>query len=65
MRYLSLEALTHLATSELSRDAVKKHQETVLKALKVCGGRGVWRRGRGREGEEERGEGRVNLLFQF
>lgn len=35
MRYLSLEALSHLATSELSREAVKKHQELVLKALKT------------------------------
>jgi len=25
-----------LATSELSHDAVKKHQDTVLSALKVC-----------------------------
>ena len=35
MRYLALESLSHLATSELSREAVKKHQDVVLKALKV------------------------------
>lgn len=33
MRYLSLEALSHLATSDLSREAVKKHQDIVLKTL--------------------------------
>lgn len=35
MRYISLETLSHLAISDLSREAVKKHQEVVLKALKV------------------------------
>ena len=35
MRYLSLEALSHLATSDLSREAVKKHQDIVMKALNV------------------------------
>ena len=38
MRYLSLEALSHLAISDLSRDAVKKHQDIVMKALNVCSG---------------------------
>ena len=36
LRYLSLEHLSYLATSEFSHDAVKKHQETVILALKVC-----------------------------
>lgn len=35
MRYMSLEILSHLAISDLSREAVKKHQDVVLKALKV------------------------------
>lgn len=35
MRYISLETLSHLAISDLSREAVKKHQDVVLKALKV------------------------------
>ena len=35
MRYLALESLSHLATSDLSREAVKKHQDTVLEQLKV------------------------------
>ena len=35
MRYLSLETLSHLATSDLSREAVKKHQDIVLNSLKV------------------------------
>lgn len=35
MRYMSLETLSHLAISDLSREAVKKHQDVVLKALKV------------------------------
>ena len=35
MRYMSLETMSHLAISDLSREAVKKHQEVVLKALKV------------------------------
>ena len=30
MRYLALESLSHLATSDLSREAVKKHQDTML-----------------------------------
>ena len=34
-RYLSLESLSHLATSNTTREAVKKHQDTVLKALQV------------------------------
>ena len=46
MRYLALESLSHLATSDLSREAVKKHQDTVLEQLKVitsflCGWVGV------------------------
>ncbi len=32
---MSLETLSHLAISDLSREAVKKHQDVVLKALKV------------------------------
>ena len=35
MRYLVLESLSHLATSDLSREAVKKHQDTVLEMLEV------------------------------
>ena len=46
MRYLSLEALSHLATSDLSREAVKKHQDIVMKALNVRA-----------EGRMEEGEG--------
>ncbi|OQV12638.1 AP-2 complex subunit alpha [Hypsibius exemplaris] len=35
MRYLALESMCLLATSEISHDAVKKHQETVINALKT------------------------------
>ena len=35
MRFLALESLSHLATSDLSREAIKKHQDTVLEQLKV------------------------------
>lgn len=35
MRYMSLETLSRLAISDLSREAVKKHQEVVLATLKV------------------------------
>lgn len=34
-RYLALESMCLLATSEFSHEAVKKHQETVVNALKV------------------------------
>ncbi|CAM4780291.1 unnamed protein product [Rotaria magnacalcarata] len=34
LRYLALESMCLLATSEFSHDAVKKHQETVINALK-------------------------------
>lgn len=34
-RYLALESMCLLATSEFSHDAVKKHQETIINALKV------------------------------
>lgn len=34
LRYLSLEHLSYLATSEFSHEAVRKHQETVILALK-------------------------------
>ncbi|CAF0860690.1 unnamed protein product [Didymodactylos carnosus] len=34
LRYLALESMCLLATSEFSHDAVKKHQETVISALK-------------------------------
>uniref|UniRef100_A0A6G4ZXE6 Putative vesicle coat complex ap-1 gamma subunit n=1 Tax=Rhipicephalus microplus TaxID=6941 RepID=A0A6G4ZXE6_RHIMP len=35
LRYLALESLCLLATSEFSHEAVKKHQETVVNALKT------------------------------
>ncbi|CAG0901065.1 unnamed protein product [Darwinula stevensoni] len=35
LRYLALESMCLLATSELSHEAVKKHQETVINALKT------------------------------
>ncbi|GAB6027152.1 AP-2 complex subunit alpha [Chamberlinius hualienensis] len=35
LRYLALESMCTLATSEFSHDAVKKHQETVITALKT------------------------------
>ena len=35
LRYLALESLCLLATSEFSHESVKKHQETVINALKV------------------------------
>lgn len=35
LRYLALESMCLLATSEFSHDAVKKHQETVMNALKT------------------------------
>jgi AP-2 complex subunit alpha len=34
-RYLALESMCLLATSEFSHEAVKKHQETVITSLKV------------------------------
>ena len=34
-RYLALESMCILATSEFSHEAVKKHQETVINALKT------------------------------
>ena len=34
-RYLALESMCLLATSEFSHEAVKKHQETVITALKT------------------------------
>ena len=50
MRYLSLETLSHLATSDLSREAVKKHQDIVLNSLTVsvcvmniCGLLCIWK----------------------
>ena len=33
--YVALESLSHLVTSDLSREAIKKHQDTVLEQLKV------------------------------
>ena len=36
MRYLSLESLSHLAISDLTREAIKKHQSVVLETLMVC-----------------------------
>jgi len=35
LRYLALESMCILATSEFSHEAVKKHQETVISALKT------------------------------
>ena len=35
MRFLSLEGLCNLALVEFSREAVRKHQDTVLNSLKV------------------------------
>jgi len=35
LRYLALESMCLLATSEFSHDAVRKHQETIINALKV------------------------------
>ncbi|XP_054708680.1 AP-2 complex subunit alpha-2-like [Uloborus diversus] len=35
LRYLALESMCLLATSEFSHDAVKKHQETIINALKT------------------------------
>jgi AP-2 complex subunit alpha len=35
MRYLALESMCLLATSEFSHEAIKKHQNTVINALKV------------------------------
>ena len=60
MRYLSLEALSHLAISDLSREAVKKHQDIVMKALNVCSGR----ENGGREGEG-RGREEGGLITRF
>lgn len=34
-RYLALESMCLLSTSEFSHDAVKKHQETITNALKT------------------------------
>ena len=35
IRYLALEGLCAMSQSDYSRDAVRKHQETIVKALKV------------------------------
>ncbi|KAL0273214.1 UNVERIFIED_CONTAM: hypothetical protein PYX00_005944 [Menopon gallinae] len=35
LRYLALESMCHLATSEYSHDAVKKHQEVVILSMKM------------------------------
>ncbi|CAI5455204.1 unnamed protein product [Caenorhabditis angaria] len=35
LRYLALESMCLLATSEFSHDAVKKHQETIINSLKT------------------------------
>lgn len=35
LRYLALESMCHLATSELSHEAVKKHQEVVILSMKM------------------------------
>ena len=35
LRYLALESMCILATSEFSHEAVKKHQETVISTLKT------------------------------
>ena len=34
-RYLALEGLCAMSQSDYSSDAVRKHQETIVKALKV------------------------------
>ena len=60
MRYLSLEALSHLATSDLSREAVKKHQDIVMKALNVRAG-GEWKEG----GKEIDGGGVLRHIFMM
>lgn len=36
LRYLALESMCTLASSEFSHEAVKTHIETVINALKVC-----------------------------
>ena len=41
-RYLALESMCLLATSEFSHDAVKKHQETVITSLKVNSNAVFW-----------------------
>ena len=46
MRFLSIEGLCNLSLTEFSREAVRKHQDTVLNTLKV-------REGREREGEKD------------
>lgn len=38
LRYLALESMCHLATSEFSHEEVKKHQEVVILSMKVI----VW-----------------------
>ena len=35
VRYLALEGLCAMSQSDYSSDAVRKHQETIVKALKV------------------------------
>uniref|UniRef100_A0A8W7PJB3 AP-2 complex subunit alpha n=1 Tax=Anopheles coluzzii TaxID=1518534 RepID=A0A8W7PJB3_ANOCL len=35
LRYLALESMCHLATSEFSHEAVKKHQEVVILSMKM------------------------------
>lgn len=39
MRFLSIEGLCNLSLTEFSREAVRKHQDTVLNTLKVREGR--------------------------
>ena len=43
-RYLALEGLCLMSNSEFSVDAVRKHQETVVSALKVSIGCLEWKR---------------------
>lgn len=35
LRYLALESMCHLATSEFSHEAVKKHEDVVILSMKV------------------------------
>ncbi|TFJ96939.1 leucine-rich repeat and IQ domain-containing protein 1 [Platysternon megacephalum] len=58
LRYLALESMCTLASSEFSHEAVKTHIETVINALKVSGGRGP---GGGAGGEG--GVGRDSLPY--
>ena len=63
-RYLALESMCLLATSEFSHEAVKKHQDTIITALKVQIQTTVIEKKRKEKKENRReGAGRSSCVF--